>query len=129
MNFFFAKLFQEYKSNRGSGIAEDNITAYIMSLYFMMFLGIYLPGSVFLENKLLHERPEYGNIYTQVFFLLSILSSYKFVRRKYITKRYIYTITEKYKKKKFNTFLLYLIAATLHILIMLLGATLAVLIN
>jgi len=68
MNFFFAKLFQEYKSNRTSDIAEDNITAYISLLYFMVFIGTYLAGSVFIENKLLHERPEYGNIYTQVFF-------------------------------------------------------------
>jgi|GEM_PF-2836981 len=129
MNFFFAKLFQEYKSDRLNDIAEDNITAYISLLCFMVFFGIYLVGSVFIENKLLLKRPEYGIIYTLVIFLLSIVSIYKFVRHKYITKQYIYTLTAKYKKRKFNTFLLYFIAGFLPVFIILLGTTLTVLIN
>jgi len=61
--------------------------------------------------------------------LLSIVSIFKFVRHKYITKQYIYTLTAKYKKRKFNTFVLYFIAGVLPLFIILLGTTLTVFIN
>ncbi len=127
MNLIFAKLFEEYIRKKDP--AEFSITMYISIFYFFLSLVILLPIKTFVDKKILHDQVNYEKsfIYLIVFVLLSAITLVVYFL--YIRNKHIYKLTEKYKSRKFNKTLLYIIIALMPISLLLLATTFTVLLN
>jgi H+/gluconate symporter-like permease len=127
MNFFFAKLFEVYKRKKDS--PELTITLYISLIYFFILFVLYLPASEIVNKLLFKNEFEYDKN-TLIFCVFAVLSTVTFLTyNKFIKRKYIYKLAERYKTREFPKFLLYTLTALLPVFLLLLGATLTVLLK
>ncbi|WP_439478826.1 hypothetical protein [Chryseobacterium aquaticum] len=127
MNLIFAKLYEEYV--RKNDPAKFNITLYISIVYFFLIFALLLPVKTFIDNKIFDDQTDYekSTILTVVFGLLTLITS--LVYYIYIKKNYIERLTKRYKTKKINKTILYIIVALTPVTLLLLGATTTVYLN
>ena len=127
MNLIFAKLYEEYI--RKNDPAKFNITLYISLVYFFLIFALLLPVKTFIDNKIFDDQTDYekSTILTVVFGLLTLITS--LVYYIYIKKNYIERLTKRYKTKKINKTILYIIVALTPVTLLLLGATTTVYLN
>ncbi|MFD3002596.1 hypothetical protein ACFS7Z_19655 [Pontibacter toksunensis] len=127
MNFYFAKLFEEYK--RKNDPAEFNITLYISVFYFFLLFGFYLPVSVVVKKLFLSGSFSYN----QTVLITTTLSVFVIivfiVYSKYIKKKYIFELVKKYRGRRMSRFILYILICLLPLFFLLAGATVTVLLS
>lgn len=127
MNFFFAKLFEEYQKKNDS--ANFNITLYISLFYFFLLFALYLPISEGLNKIYFKNKFTYNKTILAVWVfgvLITIVSS---VYVKYIKRGFILRLIKRYQGQGINRNLLYLLTAFFPLIFLLLGATTTVLIK
>ena len=127
MNFFFAKLFEEYQRKNDS--ANFNITLYISLFYFFLLFALYLPVSesvnkIYFKNEFTYNK----TILAICVFSVLITITYS-VYVKYIKRGFILSLTKTYRGKSINRNLLYSLTALFPLFFLLLGATATVLIK
>ncbi|MGE0569003.1 MAG: hypothetical protein AB7O73_13775 [Bacteroidia bacterium] len=127
MNFIFAKLYEEYK--RKNDPAKFNITLYITIVYFFLTFAFVIPIKSILGKDLFYNEIEYGKsiIITVVFLVFGAIVC--LVYYFYIRKNYIEILTKKFKDKKINKTILYIIVPLLPLSIFLIAGATAVYIN
>jgi len=127
MNFIFAKLFEEYIRKNDS--PKHRITAYISLVYFFLLFIILLPVKIFIDKRIFDNQLEYNRstIMIIVFGLLSIiiLTVYSI----YIKNERIFRLVDKYKSKKINKGILYLIIILTPVMLLLLAGLATVYLN
>lgn len=126
MNFLFAKLFEQYqiKSNPSK---EIQITGYIGIVYFLLFFVISAPINNIVNKVFFHGNLKYNDT-VLILLLISIFGiAFYSAYYKYIKKKRIYKLVEKYKNKKINIIILYFTIILLPAFFILLGGTLGVL--
>ncbi|PSR56173.1 hypothetical protein AHMF7605_23040 [Adhaeribacter arboris] len=127
MDFFFAKLFEEYKKKKEP--AELNITLYISFFYFLLLFSIYLPVSEVVNKLCFNNSLAYDkSVLTITIFCILGLLIY-IVYKKYIRNKHIYDLVKKYKGKRINKFILYSLIVLLPLIIFLIGPTVTVLLK
>ena len=127
MNFFFAKLFEEYQ--RKNDLPNVHITLYISLCYFFILFDFYLPASE-MANKLYFDGRLAYNTSLVLVAVFSVLGLLIFaVYTVYIKNRKIFALTEKYKEAYFNKIILYSLTAFFPVSLLLLGATVTVLLK
>jgi uncharacterized membrane protein len=127
MNLIFAKLFEEYIKKNDP--AEFKITSYISIFYFMLMFVLLLPIKTFVDKIIFHNQVHYdkNTIKFYVFGLLVLTTS--IVYYVYIKKKYIYKLMEKYKKRKLNKTILYILIIMIPVILLLLAGTITVYLN
>lgn len=125
MNFFFAKLFEEYQRKNDS--ANFSITIYISLFYFFLLFALFLPISeslnkIYFNDNLVYNKP----ILTICVFSVLVIISYS-VYVRYIKKGLIFSLAKVYADKNINRSLLYLLTVLFPVFFLLLGATITVL--
>lgn len=127
MNLIFAKLYEEYL--RKNDPAKFNITMYISIVYFFLMFALLLPIKTFIDKQIFDNQIDYekSTIMIGVFGLLTIITC--LVYYKYIKKKYIETLTKKYKSRKINKALLYLIVVGTPLTLLILAGTITVYLN
>lgn len=127
MNFIFAKLYEEYK--RKKEFARFSITIYISLVVFFLIVVLLLPVKVFIDKKILDGKVHYEkSIITVVIIVLLAVITFS-VYSLYIKKNYIETLTKKYKDKKMNRTILYLIVALTPVILLIIAGTTTVYLN
>ena len=127
MNLIFAKLYEEY--NRKNDPAKFNITLYISIVYFFLSFVLLLPVKKLIDKQIFNNQIHYekSTIMIIVFghlILITCLVYYKFIKKKYIE-----TLTKRYKTRKINKAFLYLIVAGTPLTLLIIAATLTVYLN
>lgn len=127
MNLIFAKLYEEYI--RKNDPAKFNITMYISIVYFFLLFTLLLPIKTFVDKQIFDDKIHYDKslIMIVVFGLLTIITC--LVYYKYIRKNYIETLTKRYKVRKINRALLYLIVAGIPVTLLIIAGTITVYLN
>ena len=127
MNLIFAKLFEEYL--RKEDAPNRRITMYLSIVYFFLTFVILLPIKIYIDKKLFRNGLNYdtSTIMIFVFGLLAIITFLAYYY--YIKKKYIYILVDKYKERRLNKTILYLIVTLIPITFLLLSGLLTVLIN
>lgn len=127
MNLIFAKLFEEYIRKEDSPIIR--ITIYISIVYFFLSFAILLPIKTYIDKKILQNQLVYDNptILIFVFGLLAIITLA--VYHTYIKNRYIYVLVDKYRKRRLNKIILYIIVTLVPVTLLLLSGLLTVFLN
>lgn len=125
MNFIFAKLFEDYQKKKNAS-AEISIMYYIGIIYFFTLFAVGLPISEIINKLYYYNRLHYNQIYlaTTIFGSLVLVTYIAYIR--YVKKRLIYSLVDKYKNNRINVGLLYLIVALWPVMLLVLGATLTV---
>lgn len=127
MNLIFAKLFEEYIKKNDP--AELKITAYISVFYFMLIFVLILPIKTFIDKNIFQNQVHYDKN-TVKFYVFSLFALTTFiVYYVYIKKKYIYKLMEKYKKRKLNKTILYILIAMIPVILLLLAGTITVYFN
>ncbi|MDO8317110.1 MAG: hypothetical protein Q7T12_06265 [Flavobacterium sp.] len=124
MNLIFAKLFEEYIKKNDP--AELKITSYISIFYFMLIFVLLLPIKTFIDKIIFQNQVSYdkNTIKFYVFSLLVLIIS--IVYYVYIKKKYIYKLMEKYKKRKLNKNILYILIIIIPGILLLLAGTITI---
>jgi|SRR5690554_736886 len=127
MNLIFAKLYEEYI--RKNDPAKFNITMYISIVYFFLLFTLLLPIKTFVDKQIFDDKIHYekSSMMIVVFGLLTIITClvyYKFIRKKYIE-----ILTKRYKARKINRALLYLIVAGTPLTLLIIAGTITVYLN
>jgi hypothetical protein len=126
MNFIFAKLFEQYQKKNESPVFS--ITLYISIVYFFLLSTFLLPISEVLKLKYFGE--EVKNKGTLMFIIFSALAFITYlVYYKYIKKKTIYKLINKYREKKINKFMLYTIVMFMPVFFLFIGATITILLK
>ncbi len=127
MNFIFAKLYEEYR--RKNDPAKFYITFYISIVFFFLIFAIILPVKTFIDKKLFDNNIEYekSTIMAVTFGLFAVITY--LVYYLYVRRHYIETLTEKYKDKKINRTILYLIVALTPLILLIIAGTTTVYLN
>ena len=127
MNLIFAKLYEEYI--RKNDPAKFSITMYISIVYFFLSFTLLLPIKTFVDKQIFDDKIHYekSSIMVVVFGLLTIITC--LVYYKYIKKNYIETLTKRYKARKINRALLYLIVAGTPVTLLIIAGTITVYLN
>ena len=127
MNFLFSKLFEEYQ--RKSDNAVFNVTLYISLFYFFLLFNFYLPLSEIFNKIYLHGGLKYGK-FSLTIFVFAIIGIINYgVYIVYIKNGLLIRLVNKYKCRKMNRFVLYLIVALLPVFLLVSAATLTVLLK
>lgn len=127
MNLIFAKLFEEYIKKNDP--AEFKITAYISIFYFMLIFVLILPIKTFIDKNIFQNQVNLDKN-TNRFFVFSLLILTTFiVYYVYIKNKYIYKLIEKYKKRKLNKTILYIIIVMIPLILLLLAGTITIYLN
>lgn len=127
MNFIFAKLFEQYKKKNESPVFS--ITLYISIVYFFLLFTFLLPISEVLKLKYFGEAVKY-NKGTLMFIIFSVFAFITYlVYNKYIKKKTIYQLINKYREKKINKFMLYTIVMLMPVFFLFIGATITILLK
>ena len=127
MNFFFAKLFEEYEKKNDSPTVS--IMYYMTVFYFFFFFSLFLPISeainkVYFNNHLIYNKS------VLIIGVFTVLATIMFVVYTiYIKNGSIFRLKEKHVNRKFNRTVLNLLVVMFPILFMLLGATITVIVK
>jgi len=125
MNLIFAKLFEEYLRKENS--PNRRITMYISIVYFFLTFAILLPLKTYIDKKVFHNNLSYNKT-TVIIFVFGLFSIITFIVHKcYIKSKFIYNLVDKYKERKLNKIVLYIIVTLIPVA--LLSGLLTVLIN
>lgn len=127
MNLIFAKLYEEYI--RKNDPAKFNITMYISIVYFFSSFILLLPIKTFIDKQIFDDKIHYekSSIMIVVFGLLTMITC--LVYFKYIRKKHIETLTKRYKARKINRALLYVIVAGTPVTLLIIAGTITVYLN
>lgn len=127
MNLIFAKLYEEYI--RKNDLPKFSITLYISIVYFFLTFAVALPIKTLIDNQIFDNQIHYqkSTIMIVVFGLLLIITY--LVYYKYIMKNYIQVLLNKYKTKKINKVLLYLIVVGTPAMLLIIAGTITVFLN
>ena len=127
MNLIFAKLFEEYLRREDS--PNRRITMYISIVYFFLTFAILLPLKTYIDKKIFHNNLSYNKT-TVIIFVFGLFSIITFIVYKwYIKSKFIYNLADKYKDRKLNKIVLYIIVTLIPVALLLLSGLLTVLIN
>ena len=120
MNFFFAKLFEEYERKHDS--PSVSIVCYISVFYFFHLFALLLPISETINKIYFNDHPGYNkSVLAICVFTVSAIILF-IVHTVYIRNSLIFSLKEKYADKKINRTLLYLLVVAFPLAFMLLGA-------
>ena len=127
MNLIFAKLYEEYI--RKNDPAKFSITIYISIVYFFLSFVLILPVKTLIDKQIFDDQIHYekSTIMIVVFGLLILITC--LVYYKYVKKKYIETLTKRYKTRKINKVLLYLIVVGTPLVQLIIAATITVYLN
>jgi uncharacterized membrane protein len=127
MNLIFAKLYEEYI--RKNDPAKFSITIYISIVYFFLLFVLILPVKTLIDKQIFDDQIHYekSTIMIVVFGLLILITC--LVYYKYVKKKYIETLTKRYKTRKINKALLYLIVVGTPLVLLIIAATITVYLN
>jgi uncharacterized membrane protein YbhN (UPF0104 family) len=127
MRFIFAKLFEEYV--RRKDFPKYSITMYISVVYFLLSFAILLPIKTFIDKKIFDNQLEYESstimIPLIVIMALIIIAVYYI----YIKNKRIYKLADRYKARKINKGILYIILVLTPVMLLLLAGTVTVYLN
>ena len=127
MNLIFAKLFEEYLKKENS--PNRRITMYISIVYFFLTFVILLPLKTYIDKKVFLNNLSYYKT-TVIIFVFGLFSIITFIVHKwYIKSKFIYNLVDKYKERKLNKIVLYIIVTLIPVALLLLPGLLTVLIN
>ena len=102
---------------------------YISIVYFFLLFTLLLPIKTFVDKQIFDDKIHYekSSMMIVVFGLLTIITClvyYKFIRKKYIE-----ILTKRYKARKINRALLYLIVAGTPLTLLIIAGTITVYLN
>lgn len=128
MNFIFAKLFEQYRKTKNES-PVFSITLYVSFVYLILLFAFLLPLGgvlkvVYLEGEVIFNEAIVLILIFSVFSVINFLVYYKFIK-----KKLIYKLVDKYKMIKVSNFPLYLAVVFMPVFFLILGATVAVILK
>ncbi len=127
MNLIFAKLYEEYIRKNDS--AKFNITLYISIVYFFLIFTLILPIKTYIDKKIYADQIHYEKLTIKIIVFSILTMIICLVYYVYIKKKYIETLTKRYKQNKINKTLLYLIVIIVPVALLIIAGFTTVYLN
>jgi len=127
MNLIFAKLYEEYIQKNDS--AKFKIVIYISIFYFLAAFVILLPTITFLEHNVFINGIQNRKMLIKIGVFLLFTVIFYSVYYIYIKNKRIYKLVTKYKSRKINKTLLYLIVIFSPVILLTIAGFITVYLN
>jgi hypothetical protein len=127
MNLIFAKLYEEYIQKNDP--AKFKIVTYISIFYFLVAFVILLPTITFLEHNVFINGIQNRKMFIKIGVFLLFTIIFYLVYYIYIKNKRIYKLVTKYKSRKINKTLLYLIVIFSPVILLTIAGFITVYLN